>query len=149
MPDYMTMFDSDYLGAWDLIDDAGRAKDWRVTIVKAEGAKLRITGGKESLKPVLTLRGARKKWALNKTNARAIADIHGRDTRSWVGKMITIYPTTTTVGKQRGVPCIRVRPTAPSAGTVGESIPDREVDADMRSKQDEAFRVEGREPGED
>jgi len=147
----MTLFDSEFLGAWDLIDETGKGKDYRVTITHVEGANLMTTGGKTSKKPVLTLRGAKKKWALNKTNANAIANIHGRDVRQWVGKMVTIYPTTTNVGKQRGVPCIRVRPTAPSAGARGDEIPERAVDPEMRKQQDEAFGREqsGREPGED
>jgi len=62
---------------------------------------------------------------LGKTNARLIRLEHGNDMGKWIGKQITLYPTTTemaraaaeqagcmilsTKGKMATVPCIRVR----------------------------------------
>lgn len=140
MPDIMTLFDSDFLHAWDLPP----GKNVTVTIEKVEGADLMTTGGKTSKKPVLRFKGKKKMLALNKTNTKAIIGIMGRDYSKWPGRLITIYGTETSVGKEKGVPCIRVRPTV--LGREPDSFPDREPDsraAEMKVKQDAAF---GREP---
>ena len=77
--------------------------------------------GKAFVKPLLRFKGARKGLVLNKTNAKAIHDGlgHGNEMQSWVGKRITIYPATTSLGKERNVPCIRVR--AVPAGVSAEA----------------------------
>lgn len=45
---------------------------------------------------------------LNKTNAKAIAQLYGKRPADWVGKWIQLYPTTTEVGGETR-DCIRVR----------------------------------------
>lgn len=50
-----------------------------------------------------------KRLVANVTNFNAIANIHGRDPDHWKGKKITLYPSTTTLGKDKAKPCIRVK----------------------------------------
>lgn len=107
MPDFRTMFDKDYIGAWDL---AG--KDVTVTIAKVEAKILVSQGAKKTKKPVAYFANAEKGMALNTTNCKTIAAMYGSDTDAWVGKRITIYPTKTDMGGQT-VDCIRVRPGIP------------------------------------
>lgn len=107
-PDWRAMFDRDFVGSWDL---AGR--DVTVTIKSAKAEQLNVQGGRKSKKPVLHFVEAEKGLALNKTNAKVIAAMYGNDTREWVGKRITLYPTTTQFGDQR-VDCIRIRPKIPA-----------------------------------
>lgn len=54
----------------------------------------------------------RKRLVLNKTNAKTIAAMYGPIADQWVGRRITLYPTTCMAfGKE--VECIRIRPTVP------------------------------------
>jgi hypothetical protein len=104
--DYRTMYDRDYLGAWDL------PRDVTVTIAKVEGRKLRNGSSKANSKPVLFFKGKEKGMACNKTNGKTIAAMYGTDVDKWIGKRITLYATTTTFGSDT-VECIRVRPGVP------------------------------------
>jgi hypothetical protein len=105
--DYRAMFDREYIGAWDL-----QGKDVTVQIAKVEARKLKSQRG-EDKKPVLWFAGKEKAFVCNKTNAKTIAAMLGNDTEAWIGKKITIYPTTTTAGGET-VDCIRVRLRAPT-----------------------------------
>ncbi len=107
MADYMTMFDSEYLGAWDLM-----GRDVVVTISRVQGMEITGEGGKKNKKPVVWFEGKQKGAIINKTNAKAISGMYGRDTSAWVGKRITLYPTQTQVGSETKE-CIRVRPVPP------------------------------------
>jgi hypothetical protein len=106
--DYRAMFDRDYIGSWDL-----GGKDVTVTISKVSAGELTAQGGRKSKKPIVWFAGKEKGLVLNKTNAKAIAGMYGADTRQWVGKLITVYPTTTSMGSET-VDCIRVRPRVPN-----------------------------------
>lgn len=110
--DYRSMFDRDYLGAWDL--PAGR--DVVVTIAKVEAGTLTSQGNRKTRKPVIHFEGKEKGFALNKTNGKAIANMYGPKVESWIGKRIALYATTTTFGSET-VECIRVRPTVPKQAT--------------------------------
>lgn len=107
MPDYRSMFDRDYIGSWDL-----GGKDVTVTIAKVEAKELVSQGNRRSKKPVVFFDGKEKGLALNKTNAKAVAGMYGTKTEDWVGKRVTLYPTTTQFGHDT-VDCIRIRPTVP------------------------------------
>lgn len=109
MADYRSMFDRDYIGAWDL-----GGKDVTVTIANVKAGELTSQGNRKSKKPIVFFQGKDKGFALNKTNAKTIAQLYGNDTTQWVGKRITIFPTTTTFGSET-VDCIRVRPRIPQA----------------------------------
>ena len=90
--------DSKWLSAPDL-----KGKEIKVTI---ERAKVEEVG--DSHKLVAYFAGKEKGLALNKTNARMIAESYGRDSDDWTGKDIIMYPTKTEF-QGRMVDCIRVR----------------------------------------
>jgi hypothetical protein len=105
---YKEFFDqSEWLFFHDL-----KGKDVTVTIEGVSQGVLIGDGNKKSKKPAVAFVGAKKRLALNKTNAKTIAAMYGSDTTNWVGKRITLYPTTTTFGRDT-VECVRVRPSIP------------------------------------
>jgi hypothetical protein len=106
MADYRSFFSRDYIADFDL---AG--KDVTVTIVKVEAKELTSVRGTQ-LKPVLWFEGKERGFVCNKTNAKTISNMYGKDVGAWFGKKITLYPTTTSAGGET-VGCIRVRPMAP------------------------------------
>ncbi len=115
--DVRQLFDKEYLYAYDL-----QGKDVTVVIESVKGGTLVGTGGKSNKKPVLRFKGKEKALALNITNARVIAALYGGfDAELWLGKAITLYPTTTTFGAQT-VDCIRVRNVKPKARNGSEPV---------------------------
>ena len=104
--DYRTMFDDKYIGAWNLL-----GADVVVEISEVQPQILKTDRG-EVRKPILSFVGKDKGMVCNKTNSRCIAALYGNDTAKWIGKLITLYPTTTSVGG-KVVDCIRVRPEIP------------------------------------
>jgi hypothetical protein len=113
------MYDKEFLYAYDL-----QGRDVTVVITKVTQGKLTGTGGKSSKKPVLYFRGKEKGLGLCITNARTIASIYGSfEADKWVGKAITLYPTTTTFGGAT-VDCIRIRPTKPGKDKPVDDTPD-------------------------
>jgi len=105
--DYRSMFDSEYLGAWDLV-----GRDVTVTIDRVVAGTLTGAGGRKSKKPFVFFVGKEKALALNKTNAKTVAAMYGADTATWPGQKITLYPTKTEMAGET-VDCIRVRPGVP------------------------------------
>lgn len=110
MPHWRTMMSSDKLHAADL-----QGQD-RVVVIEAvkQGEYPDHEDSKKRLfKPDVYFRGKKKPLGLNSTNARAIAKLLGsQKTEDWIGKAITIYPTTTMAfGEEHE--CIRVRPRLP------------------------------------
>lgn len=73
-------------------------------------------------KPVIKFEGHRKSLVLNKTNAKAIAKLHGDVMDEWVGKTVTLYPDETTF-KGETVPCIRVRVFRPKPADTSDASP--------------------------
>jgi hypothetical protein len=118
VPHFQSMFDREYIGVWDL-----EGKDRTLVMEKVHAGTLTAQGNRKSKKPIVFFRGAEKGFPLNKTNAKTIAALYGTDTDNWIGKPITIYPTTTTFGSDT-VDCIRVRP----------QIPKRKSEAGMKSQ---------------
>lgn len=109
MTDYRTMYDGEYLGAWDLV-----GRDVTVTISKVEAKKIKSERG-EIKKPVLFFEGKEKAMVACKTNTKIIAAMYGQHVEKWVGKKITLYATTTPVGGESR-DCIRIRPGVPKEG---------------------------------
>jgi len=107
--DYRSFFDRDYIAAFDL-----NGKDVTLTISKAIGGELTAQGGRKSKRPVVYFEGREKAMVLNRTNGKTIAALYGNDVNAWVGKQITLFPTTTTFGSET-VECIRIRPAVPQA----------------------------------
>lgn len=109
MPHWKSMMDRDFIFAFDL-----NGKDVTVTIARVEAGTLMSTGGRKAKKPVVYFEGKDKGLALNSTNCKTIAALYSNYTEKWVGKQITLFPTTTQMGGET-VECIRVRPTLPRA----------------------------------
>jgi hypothetical protein len=94
-------FPSKWLTAGDL-----RGQDVPVTI---RDVRMELVGQPPENCPVVYFAGKEKALVLNKTNGQTIADQLGPDTDHWLGKPITIFPTSTDF-QGRQVACIRVRP---------------------------------------
>ena len=106
MPHYKSFYDYKYVAAHDL-----DGKEKVLEIAKVCGESLQSERGTDKCL-VLYFKGAKKGFVVNKTNAKTIARMYGTDTNTWVGKPITMYPTTTmSFGEE--VDCLRVRPTVP------------------------------------
>lgn len=101
------IFPSKYLEAADL--------DGKEFCVVIESVEERHQGdgkdGKKFVKPLVKFRKAKKGLVLNKTNAKIIRDrlCYGNEMQDWVGKPITLYPTTCNAFGEKDTPCIRVR----------------------------------------
>lgn len=109
--DYRSLYDKDFIGAWDL-----KERDVTVTISKVAGGTLVGQGGRKAKKPVVYMRGTEKGFALNSTNGKTIAAMYGNHVEGWIGKRITLYKSMTRNPNGDGdVECIRVRPTIPVA----------------------------------
>ena len=119
--DYRSLYDKEYIGAWDLKD-----KDVNVTIVKVIGGSLVGVGGRKSKKPIVYMKGTEKGFAVNATNGKTIAALYGNHVEKWVGKKITLYKSMTRNPNGDGdVECIRVRPQAPA----GKGVPAEEAES--------------------
>jgi len=117
MGDYRLLYDSKYLYAFHL-----QGKEATVKIARVTGGKVKNTkDDSEERKPFVFFEGKEKPLALNRTNGKSIADMYGKDTKNWVGKLITIYPTTTQAFGQSH-DCIRVKPTVPTGKVSDASI---------------------------
>ena len=111
------LFPSEFVQAVEL-----KGQDRSATIAKVERAELPMVGGKKKPAPVIHFEETPKKLVLNKTNAGIIADLHGTVAEDWVGKRITLYPTTCKFGGKT-VDCIRVRETVPPPKTGAKPAP--------------------------
>ena len=107
MTDFRLMFDSTFIYAFHL---GGR--EVTVKIARVEAGEVTGEGGRKARKPLVYFDGKEKPLALNRTNAKTVAALYGNDTKGWIGKLIAIYPTTTTMNG-KVVDCVRVRPTTP------------------------------------
>lgn len=100
---------SEYVAAVEL-----KGRDVSVTITKVERAELMVVGGAKKPGIVVHFKESPKKLVLNKTNASTIADMHGTEAEKWVGKRVTLFPTTCKC-KGKTVDCIRIRDSIPPA----------------------------------
>lgn len=108
MPDYRRMYDDkEHLYSYDL-----DGREVTVQIEKVFAGELIGEKGRKSKKPMIKFVGKDKKLALNKVNGKIVAKLYGKDTDEWLGKFITLYPTTTEFGGET-VDCIRIKPNAP------------------------------------
>lgn len=112
--DYRAFFNTEVFRVWNL---RGKERTFRIVRVRRIDSTYRNEARKQ---PLLDLADSRGRviplpLALNKTNAKTIAGLYGTKTSAWVGKTITLFPTTTQVGEDPNVECIRVRPVIPGA----------------------------------
>ena len=84
---------SDTLRAWDL-----DGREHTLVMDRVEGGEIVTKDGRKKL-PMLFFRGAKKPLGLNTTNAKTIQSLYGTEVEAWSGKAITIYPTTTSLGR--------------------------------------------------
>ena len=133
---------SEYIGAWDL-----NGKEWSLLIRKVQLAQLQPNAivKKAQQKGLLFFSTSDgKPWGkkgllCGSTIIKLIAVMHGRDTSRWVGKAITIFPTTWINQKGQEAPCVRVRPKPPSSAT-SEAAPDVAPDESMMAAQAAALQ---------
>ena len=151
MPDVRGMFDRKYIGAWDLVDRAGKPYDVTARIARVVREELMNEKKKTSNKPIVYFEKAARGFALNKTNMKIIMGMYGPNTDDWIGKLITMFPTKAQFGSET-VDAIRVRPRIPQ-GRETPPAPTPPVDDEMRAKQLAAANAASpppvREPGDD
>lgn len=119
---YKLLFPSKYLSSADL-----KERDVTVLIDRVEKAALRMSGGKSETRVLIFFKTAKgqplsKSLVANKTNATTIASLHGTKVEKWIGKPITLFPTTCKFGPTT-VDCIRIRArTGKPTGDVHEEL---------------------------
>lgn len=98
------MFASKWLVAPDL-----NGKDFKGRIERIDVQEVISPSCKKESKFVVWFAGAKKGWPLPKAAGKVIAAKHGTNPNTWIGKEITIYPTTCRAFGEDNVECIRVR----------------------------------------
>ena len=117
------MFPSAYLCATEF-----QGKDMTLTIAGVSRDELQLKGGAKKKGIVVTFEKTEKKLVLNATNSGTIAGMHGTEARKWIGKRITLFPTTCPFGKAI-VDCIRIRDRIPQAAPPAQREPgDEDLD---------------------
>ena len=118
--DFRTLFDRDYIGAFDL-----QGRDVTVTITKVIGGELTAVGGRKSRKPILYFAGKERGMICNKTNAKTVAALYGNFTEGWLDKRITLFVSQTRDPSTGGdIECLRVRPQIPAVKTTATAPDD-------------------------
>lgn len=115
--DYRAFYDSDVLRVWHL---KGKERTFKIIGIARIESRFKGEDKKQPLVGLVDRHGHDVlPLALNKTNAKTIVGLYGNKPAKWVGKTITLYPTTTDVGGET-TECIRVRPVVPGTGTPGK-----------------------------
>lgn len=128
MPDIRSLFDKAFLYNYDL-----QGRDVTVTIRKVVGGTVPCSDGTKKKMPVLFFEKSTKGFGCNITNVRSIAAMYGTfDYDKWVGKRITLFPTTCQMAGQVK-DCIRIRPNIP-----GTRVADGKIDETAVADQHEA-----------
>jgi len=98
MPNYEEIYGGEFMAAKDLQDE-----------IEAEIEAIEVLDIGDRQKIVATLKGQKKKFVLNKTNAKRISEATGnKDYTKWAGAKIKLYKIFTTFGKEE-VEAIRVK----------------------------------------
>jgi hypothetical protein len=154
MPNWRSMIEKDFLGAWDLVDpQTGTPCVWTLKIkaVRSELLKTKETP-KGKRKVVIEFYGVRKKFVSNATNCTTIEGFLGADTDGWKDQAIDLQQADVRDPKTgQTIKGIRVRSKKPNREPA-TSMPDQPVDRGMRDEQNKAFgrgQEEAREPGSD
>lgn len=87
--------------------------DYPATISNIELKDLHVVGKEKKVRKAVVSFRECKPLVLNRTNEGTIARLYGSNAREWIGRKITMYRTTTKLGRQT-VECIRIRDTAPT-----------------------------------
>jgi hypothetical protein len=94
-------------------------KDVTLRIKSVTSESVDSNKGDKKRKVIIAFDGAKKPFLSNTTNNKTIASLYGTDTSGWVGKYVTLYPTTTSAFGEV-VDCLRVRPVAGVASAAAE-----------------------------
>lgn len=140
MPDFRSMYDSNYLYAFDL-----KGRDVHVTIKDVKAVKVK-NADKTEKKPIVYFTESKDErgLVLCKTNGKTIANLYGNETEGWRGKKITLFPAMVDAfGKT--VEAIRIRPMAPVKSAKGGEL----ADAPLAPAPESPDHAEVREPGEE
>lgn len=130
MAHWKTMMDHKWLHAGDLM-----GRDVTVTIERIEAGTLEGQKGKKEKKPVAKFRGKEKPLALNVTNCKTLTRLFGSsDVNDWIGKRVTLFPTTTNGPSGEEVECIRIRPRLPNGSAASE--PEQPVEPPTEATSD-------------
>lgn len=128
---YLSWFELNPKGWHVLITDVRQVTLQKNAIVKKEETKALILLSELDGRPVS------KPLVCNKTNLKTLIKMYGRNwKRDWLGKPITLYPTTCSGKAGETVDCIRIRPDAPAIPTTTatqaqpEAAPAREPGSD-------------------
>lgn len=136
--DYRAYFDSSVLRVWHL---NGKERTFKIASVTRLTSEFK---GETRKQPLLKLEDSRGQalplpLCLNKTNAKTIAQLYGNNPQRWVGRLITLYPTTTDVAG-RTEDCIRVRNSVPKPAKRAqpqEQLPEPEPNGHDREPGDD------------
>lgn len=155
---YKRLLENEHLGQWDLSTPDGSYEREDGTPVRATVVIERVTayvpaqrrmkkmpdGSRQPErhnKLLIAFSGKRKRWIAGPVCQQAIAGLYGPVLQDWIGKSITLYvDSTVTMGRKR-VGGIRVLNRQPTEAPTEDPL-DREVDAELRALQDDAFRDE-------
>lgn len=108
MAHWRSLLESKYLSHYDL-----DGKDCTLTIREIRGKQAVVgQGGQISKKALFFFDGKERAAVFGVAAMSTIENMYGEDWAKWVGKKITLYPTTTSAGGKT-VGCIRVRPKPP------------------------------------
>ncbi len=138
MPDFRSLYDSNWLYAFDL-----KGRDVTVTIGEVKAVKVK-NADKEERKPVVFFKESKDKRGRVrcKTNGNAIAQMYGNLTEDWIGKRVTLFAANVDAfGKT--VEAIRIRPMIPKASAKGGEF----ADAPTMPAPEAPEHAEMREPG--
>lgn len=98
------LVDPRYIGAYALPS----GNDMTVTIELVRAETITMMGGKKEDHSIMYLVG-QKPMILNATNSKSIHKLYGPFIEDWAGKQITLFASTTNMGKEI-VECLRIRP---------------------------------------
>lgn len=132
----------DYLGAYSL---DGIAPEIVVTIKKLIQKEVVGEGGIKAVKIVAEFEENNvdgvviKPMILCKTNCKIISKLYDSDfVEDWIGKKITIYPTTTRFGRDTK-PCLRIRPEIPKEENYNCEVCGKEIPKKLYQQMKAAY----------
>lgn len=143
MPDFRSLYDSNWLYAFDL-----KGREVTVTIREVKAVKVK-NSEKEERKPVVYFKESHdaRGLVLCKTNGKTIASMYGNMTEAWVGKRVTLFAANVDAfGKT--VEAIRIRPLIPQKSAKGGEFADA-PEMPTPEAPEHAGMDEPREPGQD
>ncbi len=102
--------DPRFIGVYALPNEA---EDLTVTIDCVKYEELTMMGGKKEWHTVVYL-ADQKPLIINKTNAATIEKLYSPYIENWPGKKITLFASTCNFGREKNIPCLRIRLCTPS-----------------------------------